>query len=258
MHRTLPPAAIIDTETRNFPSTIMGIDYQISTWFPPDYPKPGYKYPVIYLTDGEVLLGQIAPMVLFLIWGKMVPECLIVGLGHPGSTIAGWVKARDIDYDPPESPDNKPEENRANDFLAFLKQELIPFIEATYPADPTDRCLAGFSAGGVFTLYALLHEPDLFLRYLIGSATFENVLPLFLAYERQLATQRNALPVHAFISAGGLEDDVVPGLHQFVDALKSHHYAGLRLDTLVDEGEGHLSTSPTAFCKGFKALYKPG
>jgi enterochelin esterase-like enzyme len=258
MKNSLPPATIIDTEVRNFPSTIMGINYQISTWFPPKNPKPGYKYPVIYLTDGEILLGQIAPMVLFLIWGKMVPECLIVGLGHPGSTIAGWVKARDVDYDPPDVPESEPgEENRADDFLAFLKQELIPFIETTYPADPTDRCLAGFSAGGVFTLYALLHEPDLFLRYLIGSAIFESVLPLFLSYEQQLAAERKSLPVHAFFSTGGLEEDVVPGFHQFIDILKSRNYAGLRLDTLVDEGEGHLSTSPTAFCKGFKALYKP-
>ena len=257
MSQSLHPATIINTEVQNFPSTIMGIDYQISTWFPPDYPKPGYKYPVIYLTDGEVLLGQIAPMVLFLIWGKMVPECLIVGLGHHVSKIEGWVKARDIDYDPPESPDNKPEENRANDFLAFLKRELIPFIETSYPADPTDRCLAGFSAGGVFTLYTLLHEPDLFLRYLIGSAIFESMLPLFLAYEQQLAKERKSLPVHTFFSVGGLEDDVVPGFHQFIERLRNRTYEGLRLDTLIDEGEGHFSTSPTAFCKGFKALYKP-
>ncbi len=257
MINSLPPATIIDTEVRNFSSTIMGINYQISTWFPPDYPKPGYKYPVIYLTDGEVLLGQIAPMVLFLIWGKMVPECLIVGLGHPVSTIAGWVSARDIDYDPPESPGSETEQNRADDFLSFLKKELIPFIETTYPVDPTDRCLAGFSAGGVFTLYALLHEPDLFFRYLIGSAIFESMLPHFLAYEQELAKKRTSLPVHAFFSAGGLEEDVVPGLHQFIDTLKSRNYEGLRLDTLIDEGEGHLSTSPTAFCKGFKAIYKP-
>jgi uncharacterized protein len=254
---SLPPATIIDTEVRNFPSSIMGINYQISTWFPPDYPKPDYKYPVIYLTDGEVLLGQIAPMVLFLNAGNMVPDCLIVGLGHQVSTLDEWAKARDIDYDPPENPLSETGIKRADDFLAFLKKELIPFIEATYPVNPTDRCLAGFSSGGMFTLYALLHEPDLFFRYLIGSATFEIMMPHFLAYEQELAKQRTSLPVHAFFSAGELEDDVVPGLHQIIDRLKSRSYAGLRLDTLIDAGEGHFSTGPTAFCKGFKALYKP-
>lgn len=256
MVNSLPPATILSTEVRNFPSTIMGINYQISIWFPPDYPKPGHKYPIIYLTDGEVLLGQIAPMVMFLISGNMVPECLIVGLGHHVSMTEEWAKARDIDYDPPENPMSEPGQARADDFLSFLKKELIPFIETTYPADPTDRCLAGFSSGGMFTLYALLHEPDLFLRYLIGSAIFEIMLPHYLAYEHQLAKERKSLPVHAFFSVGGLEEDMVPSFHQFIDVLKSRSYAGLHLETLIDQGEGHFSTSPTAFCKGFKALYK--
>ena len=254
--KSLPPATILSTEVRNFPSTIMGINYQISTWFPPDYPKPGYKYPVIYLTDGEVLLGQIAPMVMFLIVGGMVPECLIVGLGHTVSTTEEWAKARDIDYDPPENPTSEPRQARADDFLSFLNKELIPFIETTYPADPTDRCLAGFSSGGMFTLYALLHEPDLFLRYLIGSTIFGIMLPHYLAYEQQLAKERKSLAVHAFFSVGGLEEDMVPSFHQFIDVLKSRRYAGLHLETLIDQGEGHFSTSPTAFCKGFKELYK--
>lgn len=256
MSNSLPPATILSTEVRNFPSAIMGIDYQISTWFPPDYPKPGYQYPVIYLTDGEVLLGQIAPMILFLYYGGMIPECLIVGLGHPVSTPDEWAVARDIDYDPPENPEGEPGQKRADDFLAFLKKELIPFIETTYPVDPTDRCLAGFSSGGMFTLYALLHEPDLFLRYLIASAVFDSMLPHFLAYEQELAKKRTSLPVHAFFSAGELEENIVPGFHRLIDTLKSRNYEGLHLETLIDAGEGHFSTSPTAFCKGFKALYR--
>jgi hypothetical protein len=108
---------------------------------------------------------------------------------------------------------------------------------------------------GIFTLYALLHEPDLFLRYLIGSAIFENMLPYYLAYEQQLASQRTSLPVHAFFSAGELEEDVVPAFHQFIDTLKRRNYEGLRLETFIDAGEGHLSTGPTAFCKGLKAIY---
>lgn len=256
MANPLPPATILSTEVRDFPSSIMGINYQISTWFPPDYPKSGYKYPVIYLTDAEVFLGQVAPMILFLMFGGMVPECLIVGLGHPISTLDDWSKARDIDYDPPENPEGEPGQKRADDFLLFLKKELIPFIETTYPVDPMDRCLAGFSSGGMFTLYALLHEPDLFFRYLIGSAIFERMLPHYLAYEQQLAQERKSLPVHAFFSAGELEENIVPSFHQFIETLKSRNYEGLHLETLIDEGESHFSTIATAFCKGFKALYR--
>lgn len=82
------------------------------------------------------------------------------------------------------------------------------------------------------------------------------MLPHFISYEQELAKKRSSLPVHAFFSVGGLEEDIVPGFHQFIERLKGRNYAGLCLDTLVDEGEGHLSTSPTAFCKGFKTIYK--
>jgi hypothetical protein len=82
------------------------------------------------------------------------------------------------------------------------------------------------------------------------------MLPHFLAYEQQLAKERKSLPVHAFFSAGELEENIVPGFHRLIDTLKSRNYEGLHLETLIDKGEGHFSTSPTAFCKGFKALYK--
>jgi predicted alpha/beta superfamily hydrolase len=43
-------------------------------------------------------------------------------------------------------------------FLAFLKSELIPLIEANYRADPARRILGGHSFGGLFTLYAMFTD----------------------------------------------------------------------------------------------------
>lgn len=45
--------------------------------------------------------------------------------------------------------------------LEFLREELIPFIEANYRADrdPSPRALTGSSFGGLFTLIALFTEP---------------------------------------------------------------------------------------------------
>ena len=256
MANSLPPATILGTEVRDFPSSIMGINYQISIWLPPGYPKPGHRYPVVYLTDAEVLLGHIATVIMFLNILETVPECLIVGLGHHVSTLDEWAAARDIDYDPQENPEGEPEQKRADDFLQFLKQEMIPFIEDTYSADPQDRCLAGYSTGGMFTLYAMLHEPDLFSRYLIVSGVFDSMLPHFLADEQQLASGRKSLPVRAFFAAGEKEENIVPSLHTFVDTLKRRGYEGLHLETLIVEEEDHFSAFPTAFLKGFKALYK--
>ena len=144
---------------------------------------------------------------------------------------------------------------RAPDFLCFLKNELIPFIESTYPVDPANRCLAGYSWGGQFTIYSLFHEPELFQKYFIGSGIWEQNLPDYLAYEEQLARQRKSLPVRAFFSVGSLEDDQVPYFPQFIEALKRRNYDDFSLESLVIEGANHGSGAAIAFIQGLRALY---
>ena len=77
-----------------------------------------------------------------------------------------------------------------------------------------------------------------------------------LAYEQQLAEQRKYLPVNAF-SIGELEDYQLPYFHQFIEALKRRNYEGLCLETLVVEGEKHVSAGAFAYPKGIRALYQP-
>jgi predicted alpha/beta superfamily hydrolase len=52
----------------------------------------------------------------------------------------------------------------AANFLAFFKDELIPYIDRAYPTNGTNS-LCGHSYGGLFVLYALLSEPQLFGSY---------------------------------------------------------------------------------------------
>ena len=92
-------------KSRSFPSTIMGVTYQISTWFPLNYPEANRKYPVIYLLDGETIIGLVSGIVGGLIWGQVIPDCLVVGVGHDINTLDEWWKARAVDLNPPENPE---------------------------------------------------------------------------------------------------------------------------------------------------------
>jgi len=40
-------------------------------------------------------------------------------------------------------------------FLDFIAKELIPFIESNYRVSTGERCLGGYSYGGLFSLYTL-------------------------------------------------------------------------------------------------------
>ena len=262
MATTLPPFTIMGTEVRNFPSSIMGVTYQISTWFPPGYPETNRKYPVIYLLDGESFIGLVSGITYGLVFGQVIPPCVIIGVGHQITTVEEWWQARAVDFNPPENPKvtypewMKPFKNgRAPDFLSFLKSELIPFVEATYPIDPTDRCLAGYSWGGQFSIYSLLHEPELFQKYLIGSGIWEHMLQDYLAYLERFAQQRKSLPVHAFFSVGSLEDDQAPYFPQFLEALQQMNYDDFYLESLVLEGENHGSGAAVAYIRGIRTLF---
>ncbi len=263
MVTVLPRATLsFNTEARSFPSSIMGVNYQVFTWLPFNYPEVNRKYPVIYLLDGESFFGLVSGIVNGLVWDHFMPDCLVVGVGHDISSSEEWWQARAVDLNPPENP-NVPEpewmqpfkNRRAPDFLRFFKNELIPFIEFAYPTDPTDRCLAGYSWGGQFTLYSLFHEPDLFQRYLIGSGIWEHNLQDNLTYEKQLAQQQKSLPVRTFFSVGSLEDDQEPYFHQFIEVLKHRNYDDFCLETLVLEGEKHGSGIAVAYIQGLRALY---
>ena len=61
-------------------------------------------------------------------------------------------------------------------FLKFLKTELITFVDSEYRTNPEERILNGYSYGGLFTMYAFLIEHNLFNGYIAGSPYLANDL----------------------------------------------------------------------------------
>jgi len=263
MNTSLPRATLFyNTEETSVYSSIMGVEYKVSIWLPSNYLETNQKYPVIYALDGETNFGLVTGIVSCLVWGQVMPECLVVGIGHDVNSMEAWWQARAVDFNPPKNPAlqepeffNQFKDRRSPDFLRFFKNELIPLIESAYRADPDDRCLAGYSWGGQFSLYTLFHEPDLFQRYFIGSAIWEQNLPYHLAFEERYASQFKSLPVRTFFSVGDLEDDQVPFFHQFMDVLCGRNYEDFSLEKRVFKNKNHGSACPMAYFEGLKALY---
>ncbi len=70
------------------------------------------------------------------------------------------VNQRDRDFLPVHVDDNALS-GGADKFISFLKTELIPYINKTYPTNGTNS-LYGHSYGGLFSMYTFLIEPELF------------------------------------------------------------------------------------------------
>lgn len=118
------------------------------------------KYEVIYILDGEWNMNNFSFIYNFAMEDKFVPPVILVAL--PNTYIDG-ANMRDRDFLPKEMKDNKLA-GKADNFLKFIKTEVIPYINSKYPSNRKNS-LYGHSYGGVFTFYAMLAEPELFNTY---------------------------------------------------------------------------------------------
>jgi len=114
------------------------------------------KYPVVFILDGEVLLPTVNNVQNFYS-GGFTPDMVLIGISNANN------RTRDLTISKID-PKNEDQGEAAN-FSIFLETELIPFIENKYPVT-NFRTLIGHSYGGLFTIYTLIHHPELFSNYL--------------------------------------------------------------------------------------------
>lgn len=183
-----------------------------------------------------------------------IPEVIVVGVGYPEDFMAG----RTRDYAPTSQPD-WPGSGGADAFLSFFKTELIPFVEATYRTNSDEHTLWGYSLGGLFVLYALLREPELFERYIASSpyAGWDNSFIFNL--EREFHKQRKSLPVRLVITVGTEENSFMPDYRSNVEAfwtvLRKRDYEGLVLSTHLLADETHFSGTARSYVTGIRAAF---
>jgi predicted alpha/beta superfamily hydrolase len=142
-------------------STILKEQRSIKVLLPESY-KAGStdKYEVIYVTDGEWAMDPFSFVYKWAQGEGFVPPAIIVAI--PNKYI-DKANQRDRDFLSVHVP-QPAISGGAGNFLSFIKNELIPYIDNKYPTNGTNS-IYGHSYGGLFVLYALLTEPQLFQSY---------------------------------------------------------------------------------------------
>jgi tetratricopeptide (TPR) repeat protein len=96
-------------------------------------------------------------------WLGEIPEFILVGIKNTN-------RSKDIFPEEVTYPDGSKDGGRANQYLDFVRDELIPHVAKTYRA--TDyRILYGTSNTGFTAVHALFRNPDLADAYIAASAT---------------------------------------------------------------------------------------
>ena len=250
---SFPRVTIAGSLVRAMKSNSTGRDMDLYIHLPSNYDRDKTKnYPALYILDGQWDFKLMDSVLGGLVYDKFVPEMILVGITYSGEN-ADYDGLRAMDYTPTATKDVKGSGNGPN-FLKFLKTELIPFMEMNYRADPSRRVLQGSSYAGLFTLYAMFTDPGLFAGYISASPAVPFGDGFAFKQEAGFARAHTALPVKLFLSVGEAEGLAFPVLN-FMKAIQSRGYGGLKLETRVIEGERHAGNKPEAFNRGLRFVF---
>lgn len=246
------PAQDLSVRVVTLKSPALGEERTVFVLAPPSYDRSDRRYPVVYFTDGEQTLPLLATAARFLADAGRMPEAILVGLSHPD-------RARDLTPTHGKLLQDGgvavPYETSggADRFLAFLAQDLVPWVDRSYRTEPF-RILAGHSLGGLFALYAAASRPGLFQAAIAASPA--------LTWDGDLAVRRVR---EALKRPPGLSGTLVFAVgdegrlsNARFDELKRTLAGGggaLRWRALHLAGEDHFTTPYETYYAGLKEVF---
>ncbi len=231
--------------------------YKLFIALPLDYEESAATYPVLYELDANGTFAWITQMirVMQLLLDKELPEIIIVGIGYPITAFRDTrdLRARDLT---PTSHESVPGSGGAERFQEFIRDQVIPFVESTYRANPEDRALEGYSYGGLFGLYSMFTHPQMFRRYIVGGPSINFDDRVLLQFEERYSKDNQDLPARIFMGIGGLESPAnLAAFWRLIAAIKSREYENIMLETHVFPDETHLSACGAIFNRGLRFIY---
>ena len=151
----------------------------VDVWLPPGYAEnPERRYPVVYMHDGQNLFDPATSMgnvdwavdeaMTGLIARGEARPAIIVGVWNTNKRREEYMPQRAVTrvmpMNVPGASDLNPGDIISDSYLAFLVEELKPFIDASYRTLPgrADTIVMGSSMGGLISQYAMSKYPDVF------------------------------------------------------------------------------------------------
>jgi predicted alpha/beta superfamily hydrolase len=155
-------AQLLTAKQESIYSNVFKQNRPVEFYLPKEFEKDAaQRYETLYVLDGDWNTQIVVNTVTFMRQVGFIPPVIVVSVPN---VIDERGNSRDRDFTPTMIADRQ--SGGAADFLSFLKTELVPYIDQHYPTNQV-HLVHGHSLGGMFLMYALLHDPALFDGYLI-------------------------------------------------------------------------------------------
>ncbi len=229
---------IVIGEIVTIQSKVLDEERELLIYKPVGYDQSQEKYPVLYLLDAHLKFHFCTGIVWSLRRYGRIPKMLVVGILNTD---------RNRDFTPTKVLN--PTEGGADNFIEFMKYELIPYIDKNYRTQPF-RILYGSSLCGMFTIYTLLTAPDTFMAYIASSPS--------LWWEEGSLLQRdiNLLPETSVFIAVGKEGEVMEDAARELNTrLVDVAVNGNQVDFLYFGDQDHANILHMAVYYGIQSFY---
>lgn len=228
-------------------SALLGEKRNILIYLPAGYQNSQERYPVLYLTDGDIQGPHTAGTVDYLAKFEQMPPMIVVGIINPRET-----RERDLTVTPSDKQNLNQLEN-ADRFLGFLEKEAIPFVKQQYRTLDY-QVLSGTSHGGQFAINVLMKRPDLFHGVIAISPS------LYWNNEQLLGLAETALKEHRlqgrlFVSIANEEPTMTEPYQRFVNLLARIPSAKLVVSSQTISNETHNTTALQGQYAGLKHIF---
>lgn len=205
------------------------------------------KLPAIYALDnGWEIAGPVGQMMSF---AAAMSPAYVVSISYAGRDM----RETDFSFNAITLNNLKLGDNGPA-FLAFLTDELRPFLAGRYPIDPEKSVLFGHSLGGLFTANVLASKPDAFAGYMIGSPSV-NYDPGVIDRVEAAAKAGNGKRV--FVAAGAKEDQKTVGGAERIAAALSAPGSTFKAEKRIYAGANHISFYSRMVPEGYAWVLPP-
>jgi len=226
-----------------------------SIWvhLPEDYNSSQQTYPVLYLLDGDGHFNYVSAMVDYLSGydRNRMPPVIVVAIVNVDRT-RDFTPVHSLEFGGKTDSVRMHNTGGGASFLQFIQDELVPYIDGHYRAQPY-RILAAHSLGGLFGLYAKEVSPNLFQSTILMSPAFYGGNNKMLTDFTPFLKSRPALTGKMFITIGDEDKHKVDSL---VLQLKNNAPAGLTWAFQQYKEDNHFSVTYKSMFDGLRFIYK--
>ncbi len=244
---------LIDSKTFHFTfhSKAVGDSFDIYISLPDNYEKSDSSYHTIYYMDANLKSGKAFRTALsnFRKEGKSL-NAISIGIGH----FRNYRELRRRDLITPFIKNEKDSLisddkvfGHCDEFYQFLRDELIPMIEAKYRCNGK-RSWVGHSLGGLFAFYALFKKDPVFVNHVsLSPALWINYSNIY-EFEKCYFENKDKQKATLYLCAGSKEtmNKILNGARKMKTHLDSRAYPNLNFVYKEFEGESHNSEVPLA------------